>query len=159
MFQLIKSIVPRDISRHWKLTINAVKWVPASQHPVTRFWPVPGHGSEVSLGLRQFLAGEKEEFNSTGISCSLSAGQRTVLDMFNLLLQKKPKWSAPASTVHGAMALCWITSVLAAAFLRFMYENPSQTILFLSISLWLRVWSLLLFPSMLRLYWFYWLPV
>lgn len=106
MFQLIKSSVPRhiprDISRHWKSTVNAVKWVPASQHPVTCFWPVPGHGSGVSIGQRQFLAGEKEEFNSTGISCSLSAGQRTVLDMFNSLLQKKPEWSAPASAVHGS---------------------------------------------------------
>lgn len=132
MFHLIKSIVPRDIprdiSRHWKWAINAVKWVPASQPPVTRFWPVPGHGSGVSVGQSQFLVWEKEEFNSTGISCSLSAGQRTVLDMFNLLLQKKPKWSAPASTVHGShgfvLNYVCVSSSLSQIYI---YMNPLST--------------------------------
>lgn len=139
MFHLIKLIVsrdmPRDISRHWKLTINAVKWVPASQHPVTYFWPVPGHGSGVSIGQRQFLVGEKEEFNGTGISCSLSAGQGTVLDTFNLLLQKKPKWSAAASAVHGSHSfvlnyVC-VSSGLSQTYVSQPLLNPSYSWAFL----------------------------
>lgn len=81
--------------------------------------------------MTQELALKVREFNGIGISCSLSAGQRTVPNMFDLLLQKMPEWSEPASILHGSHVIVLSDANVSRAFLSLKYKNtlPSYYIL------------------------------
>lgn len=102
--------------------------------------------------MTQELALKVREFDGIGISCSLSAGQRTVPDIFDLLLQKMPEWSKPASILHGSHILVLSDANISRAFLSLKYKHTLSSYYILEY-LRITIWSSLpSFPSLLRLY-------